>query len=274
MFTPEIYQSRPEWTRNFHTQKMKVAGAVLDGVTIKDHVELLNKAGIDQALLLAVKLGRRGLEDSWELDPGQVADACSQAPDVFKGVMGINPYDSVKGTKELEIFVKNYGFVGAHLYPHWFEEAPDSRIYYPFYAKCVELNIPIQMQVGRCQRYAHERPMRNVGFPAAVDRIACDFPDLKLIGIHVGWPWTEEMISVSDKHENVFIGIDAYAPKYLGDSLTNYINSWGMKKVIFGTDWPVIPFDRAVRETKDLGLSDEAMDHLFHLNTQRIYGLV
>ena len=111
MFTPEIYQSRPEWTRNFHTQKMKVAGAVLDGVTIKDHVELLNKAGIDQALLLAVKLGRRGLEDSWELDPGQVADACSQAPDVFKGVMGINPYDSVKGTKELEIFVKNYGFV-------------------------------------------------------------------------------------------------------------------------------------------------------------------
>jgi predicted TIM-barrel fold metal-dependent hydrolase len=47
-----------------------------------------------------------------------------------------------------------------------------------------------------------------------------------------------------------------------------------MKKVIFGTDWPVIPFDRAVRETKDLGLSDEAMYHLFHLNTQRIYGLV
>jgi len=42
MFTPEIYQSRPEWTRNFHTQKMKVAGAVLDGVTIKDHVEQIH----------------------------------------------------------------------------------------------------------------------------------------------------------------------------------------------------------------------------------------
>jgi predicted TIM-barrel fold metal-dependent hydrolase len=81
------------------------------------------------------------------------------------------------------------------------------------------------------------------------------------------------MISVADKHENVFIGTDAYAPKYLGDSLINYINSWGMKKVIFGTDWPVIPFDRAVKETKDLGLSDEALEHLFTLNTQRIYGL-
>ena len=107
MFTPEIYQSRPEWTRKFHTQKMKVAGAVLDGVTISDHVQLLNQAGISQALLIAAKLGRRGLEDSWELDAATVAEACAAEPNVFKGLIGINPFDSVKGTKELEIFVKN-----------------------------------------------------------------------------------------------------------------------------------------------------------------------
>ena len=76
MFTPEIYQSRPDWTRKFHTQKMKVAGAVLDGVSISEHVELLNKAGISKALLIAAKLGRRGLEDSWELDAATVASAC------------------------------------------------------------------------------------------------------------------------------------------------------------------------------------------------------
>ena len=70
---------------------MKVAGAVLDGVSISEHVELLNKAGISKALLIAAKLGRRGLEDSWELDAATVATACEAEPDVFKGLMGINP---------------------------------------------------------------------------------------------------------------------------------------------------------------------------------------
>ena len=72
-------------------------------------------------------------------------------------------------------------------------------------------------------------------WPAHLDAVACDFPDLKLIGIHIGIPWQDEMIAMAWKHPNVFIGCDAHAPKYLPESFVRYLNSYGQDKVLFGT---------------------------------------
>lgn len=274
LFTPEVRDSRPAWTRDFHSQKMKVAGDALDGIPIDAHVEMMVSAGIDAALLIAPKMGRRGLEDSWELDPRAVIEAVDAYPEHFRGIAGINPYDGVAGVRELRTLIEDYGFVGAHLYPHWFEMPPDHPRFYPFYAKCAELDVPVQMQVGRCQRYSRQRPMPDVGWPGAVDRLACHLPELTIVGIHVGWPWTAEMISVADKHDNVYIGTDAYAPKYLARELVEFISTWGSHKVLFGTDWPVIPFDRAVSETRELGIPADALDRLMSENTMSVYSWV
>lgn len=271
MFTPEIYATRPEWTRKFHSNQMKVAGAVLDGVSVEEHVDLMAAAGIDRALIIAPKMGRPGLPDSWKLDIGVVADAVEAHPEKFRGLVGISPYDGLPGVLELQHAVRDLGFVGAHLYPHWFGLEPDHRLYYPFYAMCAELGVPIQMQVGRCQRYSRDRPMPNVGFPRTIDRIACDFPELKLVGIHVGWPWTSEMISVADKHANVSICLDAYAPRYLEPELVEYMGTAGSKKVLFGTDWPVIPFKRAVDELRDHALPPDAERAVLGGNAQELY---
>ena len=272
MFTPEIYVSRPAWTRQFHSDKMKVSGPRLQGVSLEEHVAVMRDAGIGRALLIAAKLGYRGLEDSWELDNAVVADAVERHPDVFRGLVGINPEDGVAGVRELKAWVGR-GFVGAHLYPHWFALRPDDRRFYPFYAACCELDVPIQMQVGRCQRYSRDRPMRNVGFPDAIDTVACDFPELKLVGIHVGWPWTREMIAVADRHQNVFIGTDAYGPRYLEQELIDFINGRGRDKVLFGTDWPVIDFGRAVSELIERGIEVASAGPLFSGNTRRLYHL-
>ena len=105
---------------------------------------------------------------------------------------------------------------GAHLYPHWFELAPDHAKYYPFYAKCCELDVPIMMQIGHCLDYQRDRVLPSVGRPITLDRVAIDFPELKLIGIHQGLPWMDEMIAICFKHNNVFMCGDAYAPKPLG----------------------------------------------------------
>jgi predicted TIM-barrel fold metal-dependent hydrolase len=271
LFTPEVYQSRPDWTRGFHSNQMKVAGAVLDGVTIDEHVELMDSAGIDRALLIAPKMGLAGLEDSWSLDPRDVAVAVERYPDRFRALAGINPHEGLGGILELKRLVQTEGFVGAHLYPHWFALAPDHRLYYPYYAMCAELDVPIQMQVGRCQRYSVDRPMPNVGFPSTIDRIACDFPELKLVGIHVGWPWTSEMISVADKHANVYIGTDAYAPRYLDPELVQYMAGAGSRKVLFGTDWPVIPFGRAVTEMRAHKLPPAAETAVLGANAMELY---
>ena len=107
-----------------------------------------------------------------------------------------------------------------------------------------------------------------------LDRVAIDFPELTIIGIHIGYPWVEEMISVTWKHPNVYVGCDAHSPKYWDPSFVRFINSRrGQDKVLFGTDWPVIDFKRAVDEIEELGLKEEVKKKLFWENAIRVYGL-
>jgi predicted TIM-barrel fold metal-dependent hydrolase len=170
----------------------------------------------------------------------------------------------------LERAVRELGFVGAHLYPHWYGNPPDHRIYYPFYAKCAELGVPIEIQVGHSAQHF----LPTVAKPMLLDRVAIDFPELTIIGIHIGYPWVEEMISVTWKHPNVYVGCDAHAPKYWDPSFVRFIGSRrGQDKVLFGTDWPVIDFERAVREIHELSFKDEVLEKLFWSNAVRVFRL-
>lgn len=273
LYTPEVVAMRPAWSTTFFSNKFKAKEDVLRGLTLEEMVARLDEANIEKAFLIAVKSGPEGLPTSNRLPFRYVVEAIERYPDRFLGLAGVDPTEGMKGVRELKMLVQEYGFIGAHLYPHWFEMAPDHAKYYPFYTACCELDVPIQMQVGHCLRYSEDRPLKSVGRPITLDTIACDFPELKIIGIHTGWPWTEEMISVAWKHPNVYIGTDAYAPKYLPKELIHFINSWGQDKVMFGTDFPVIPHLRARREIEELGLRPEAKRKLLRDNALRVYGL-
>ena len=273
LLTPEVVADRPAWTKSFHTEKIGAEANRVAGLSIADHVRLLDEAGIDRAFLIAAKLGRRGLPAAWQMDLRHVVDAVQLYPDRFSGLIGVDPFTSLAGLRELERAVREYGFIGAHLYPHWFEMEPDHRRYYPIYSKCAELDVPIQIQVGHCLRYTEDMPLKSVGRPILLDTIACEIPEVKLVGIHTGWPWTEEMIAVAYKHPNVYIGTDAYAPKHWDAKLVHFINTFGSEKVLFGTDWPVVTHKRAVSEIGELGIRSESHVKLMGLNAARVYGL-
>lgn len=264
---------RPEWSKTFITEKIGMDGTVINGYTIDSFIEKMDRAGIEHTFLIAVRAGSAQHKIHRHISYDLVAEVCARRPDRFSGLAGIDPTMGMAGLREMERGIRDYGFVGAHLYPHWFDMAPDHARYYPFYAKCCELDVPIQMQVGHCLRYSVERPLKSVGRPITLDTIACDFPELKLVGIHVGWPWTEEMISVAYKHPNVYIGSDAYGPKHWPDSFVHFINSWGRKKVLFGTDFPVIDLERARREIEDLGLRENSKRLFLRNNIIDLYKL-
>ncbi len=271
--TPEALQHRRGWWENFLTGKMGVAENNAGGVTVEALLARMDAAGIEKAFLFATRAGPVGLPSSYRIPYDLIAETVSQAPGRLYGMAGIDPNDGMTGVRELEHAVKELGFIGAHFYPHWFEIPPDHAKVYPFYAKCVELDVPIQMQVGQSMVYAKDQPRRSVGRPIALDAVACDFPELKLIGIHVGVPWTDEMIAMAWKHENVFIGSDAHRPKYWPDSFVHYINSYGQDKVLFGTDWPVLDFETTRADIEALGLRPEPLRKLMRGNAARIYGL-
>lgn len=272
IWTKETNRYRPP-RDEFYKGKMKVDDETADGISLEEMLRRMDAAGIEKGFLIAPKVGSLGHPATYHLPYEVVVDAVKRYPDRFYGLAGVDPTEGMKGVRELERAVTELGFIGAHTYPHWFELAPDHARYYPFYAKCVELGVPIQLQVGQSMIYAADYPRRSVGRPITLDAVACDFPELTLIGIHVGIPWTDEMIAMAWKHKNVFIGCDAHSPKFWPPSFVHYINTYGQDKVIFGTDFPVLGFERTRQEIEALGLAPGPKRKLLRDNVTRIYKL-
>jgi len=243
------------------------------GVSIENYLGRMDRAGIARSLLIAVRAGDLMVKGSFEISYSRVHEVCQQHPDRFSGLAGVDPTRGIQGLRDLAEAVRDFGFVGAHFYPHWFGLAPDHALLYPYYAKCCELDIPIMMQVGHNLVYSRERRLPSVGRPICLDQVAIDFPELRLLGIHIGVPWTAEMISMAWKHENIFIGVDAYAPRYWPPEIVHYLNSYGRKKVLFGTDWPVIDPERAMAEIAEIDIKPQAKELLIRGNALRIFNL-
>ena len=120
-------------------------------------LEWMDAAGIEKALIPAQVAG------TWEVAYETVAELCAEAPHRLYGMAGLDPLDIMNGVRKLERGVRELGFVGAHSYPHWLQTPIDGRAFYPLYAKCVELDVPLQVQVG----LAFQHTRTTVGFPAA-----------------------------------------------------------------------------------------------------------
>lgn len=252
-------------------RQIRMPRSLWGGVSLSNYLRKMDRAGIERSLLIAVRAGDPNVKGSFELPYERVARICARYPDRFAGLAGVDPFRGIRQLKELDVAVNEYGFVGAHLYPHWFGLAPDHARYYPIYARCEELDVPIMMQIGHNLVYSRERRLPSVGRPIAIDQVAIDFPTLKLIGIHIGIPWTEEAISMAWKHENIYLAGDAYAPKHWPKSFVNYANTYGSNKVLFGTDWPVIDPERAVEEISQLEFRPQSHRRLMRENALAVF---
>lgn len=270
-FTPfEVENGQTGFDSSF-MKKVRMSEAMQQGVPMNDYIARMDRCGIARSLLIAVRAGDRRMEGSAEIPYDQVHGYCQAFPNRLSGLAGIDPNRGMSGLRELEHAVRELGFVGAHLYPHWFGLAPDHAKYYPYYSKCCELDIPIMMQVGQNLVYNPHQAHPSVGRPIRLDQVAIDFPELKLIGIHIGVPWTDEMIAMAWKHANVYIGGDAYAPQYWPPQFVHYLNTYGQDKVMFGTDWPVIDPERAVSEIEAMDIKPEARVRLMRDNACSVF---
>jgi predicted TIM-barrel fold metal-dependent hydrolase len=273
LYTPQtVAEGRTGIDESFKAQ-VRMPEEIRGGITLEDYIARMDRAGVERSLLIAVRAGDLRVEQSFEVPYEYVAEACEAHPDRFSGLAGVDPTRGMQGLRDLEVAVQQYGFVGAHWYPHWFAMPPNAAQIYPYYAKCCELDIPIMMQVGQNLIYSRSRRLPSVAKPILLDQVAIDFPELKLIGIHVGTPWVDEMIAMRWKHENVFTAGDAYAPRYWPPQYVHYLNSYGSHKVLWGTDWPVVDPERSVAEVEELGLKPQSKQRLMRDNALKVFKL-
>ena len=234
-------------------------------VSIEDHAAMMDASGVSRVLLTAWT-APEGVMVSNE----RVAEFTRKFPGKFFGVASVDLLKPVQACRTLEKMVKQHGFKALRVIQWLWGLPPTDKHYFPLYVKCVELDIPICFQVG------HTGPMRTseTGRPIPyIDEVALKFPDLKIVCGHIGYPWTDEMIAVAWKHPNVYIDTSAYLPRYYPKQLVHFMKTYGKKKVLFGTNFPMLTWDRCVKDVEKLGLSDEVLTLFMFKNAERVFKL-
>jgi predicted TIM-barrel fold metal-dependent hydrolase len=273
LYTPESFELGEIGTDEEFSKKTRQDPETKGGMPLDKYLQKMDRAGIDQSVILATRCGDRRMKGSVETPYERVYDVCQKYPDRLLGSAGIDPFRGMEGLRELERAVRDYGFIGAHFYPHHFGLPPNDAKWYPYYAKCCELDISVTIQVGNCLIYRQGQRLPSVARPISLDQVAIDFPDLVLVGSHIGWPWHEEMLAMAGKHPNIYLGLDGYAPKYWPPTVVHFANTFGQDKVVFGTDWPVIDPERAMNDVQALNFRAEPLRKILRENAVRILKL-
>jgi predicted TIM-barrel fold metal-dependent hydrolase len=200
----------------------------------------------------------------------QVADLLEAHPTRFRGIASVDLLRPMKALADLKHFVRERGFVGVRQIQWLWNLPPTDRHYYPLYAKCVELDVPVCLQVGHTGPLRPSEPGRPIPY---IDEVALDFPELKIVCGHIGYPWTMEMIAVATKHPNVYIDTSAYTAKRFPQELVDYMKTNGKRKVMFGTNFPMIPHAKCLEDLGSLELGEDAKGLFLSENARRVFKL-
>jgi uncharacterized protein len=211
-----------------------------------------------------------GGDDGPIISNDEVADLVGQRPDRFVGVGSVDLSRPMRAVEQVRRCVEELGFVAIRALPWLWDLPPDDRRFYPDYVACVEMDVPFCLQVG------HTGPLKpsEWGRPIPyLDHVALDFPQLRIVAGHLGYPWTDEMIALARKYPNVYIDTSAYKPSRFPPQFVDYLRRDGRKKVLFGSNFPMIMPLTCLDQLGALDLDDEARERFLWRNAHEVFGL-
>ncbi|MGI8553083.1 MAG: amidohydrolase family protein [Dehalococcoidia bacterium] len=231
-------------------------------------VQMLAAAGVERALVGTAQ------QPSNEY----TAQVVEQFPDRFIGFARISPHDGMGGVRELERLVRERGLRGLAMAPFRERIYANDRRYYPLYAKCAELGIPVRLHTS--MPYATDRPY-DLGHPKYLDDVASDFPELTIIAGLGGWPWVGDLVALARRYPNLYIDTAAHRPRYFAapgsgwEMLVQFGNTLLQDKVLVGLSWLTLsqPYETLIGEVLALPLKDVVKEKWLYTNAARILGL-
>jgi len=232
-------------------------------------IHAMDTAGVDTVLVTDLLAWSYKRQTRFAIDMTEKIHELTLAyPGRVYGLANYDPNHIRASLDKLETDVKVRQFKGVYVHIYGYDIGLDHRKMYPLYALCESLNIPVSMQVG----HVLEAMPSEHGRPMQLDRIACDFPDLTIIGTHTGYPWVDEMIAVANKWPNVYMNIAAWLPKYFGPNLVQFVKGRSThKKVIFGTNG--LDWSRYLHEFEKLGVKEERAKAILWENGKSVHNL-
>lgn len=239
-------------------------------------IAALDEAGIDKCLIT-------GFDEATSSGMTFVSNECiapiaERHPARFIPFAGADIFKGATAVANFEHWVRDRNFCGLSLRPFMTGLPADDRRYYAFYAKCVELDVPVSMHASA--NWTTSRPS-DLGHPRHFDQVACDFPDLKLILSHAGYPWVLEACLLAWKHSNVYLELAAHRPKYFTapgagwEPLLRYGQTTIQDKILYGTGAFLIGRSPAelIAELRGLEIPPRILDKWLYENAAQLLSL-
>ncbi|MDH5536379.1 MAG: amidohydrolase family protein [Betaproteobacteria bacterium] len=228
-------------------------------------LEEMDAAGVT----LGVVMGRySGLYGS--VSNQDVADIVRAHPGRFIGVGSIDPTDRKKAIGQIDEALA-LGLKGINLEPGAYPVAmyADDRRLYPIYAHCEDKGIPVVVMAG-----GSAGPDLSYTNPAHIDRVAGDFPGLRIAISHGGWPWVHEILHVAFRRQNVYLSPDQYLCNMAGmDEYIRAANGFLSERFLYASSYPFISVKAYADWFRALPIRPELMERLQYRNAIRFLGL-
>lgn len=228
------------------------------GTPIEQMVEEMEAAGIEKGVITSSLSG---------VPVDMMLDVLERYPDKFIGSMGVDGRKGMETVRLIDSVVRNHNVQLIRIVPDLTNTPSHHKSWYPVYAKCCELGVAVSVTVGipgpplpaDCQN------------PIYLDEVIQFFPELTIVATHMGHPWTEVLVSLMLHYPQLHLMTSAWAPKYYPENIIYFMNTRGADQVMFATDYPLLSFERCMREVADLPLRPETRRKFLRDNALQLF---
>jgi predicted TIM-barrel fold metal-dependent hydrolase len=253
----------------------------LDGTTVDVLIQAMAQAEVEMAGLVSFWSLSTANGDECSIKAEDLLPILKAHPKRFFGIVGLNPLLPVGNEcfapRYLKRAVQELDFKAAHLGLHWYGMSPSDKRLYPIYETCLELDIPIVLPLGAAPPRSGARTCAE---PLLLDPVIGDFPELRIVGQSVGYPWERESVYLARNNANFSVLADSPQPRHWIPDLVGFIKQGrfpkydaGSDQVMWGSNFPFTDPAESRRQFATIDFSDTISSQLLRDNAARIFKL-
>ena len=213
-----------------------------------------------------------GIGGRADVDRGNVSRALKDHPDRFFCSYEVDPNRGMEGVRDLVRAYETHGIKAATAFPAgMLPQVPiNDKKFYPLYAKCIELDIPITLTTGvpgprvpmLCQK------------TELLDEVCWFFPELRVVMRHGAEPWDALAVKLMLKWPNLYYSTSAFSPKYYPKTIIDFANTRGADKVMYAGYFPMgLSLERIFKDMQNVAFRDSVWPKFLHENARRVFKL-
>lgn len=238
----------------------------------------------DSNVVLSIAMGltetsRMGFPD-FEVTSPMGIDLDDDIPEGIVYCPGINPFDlNDDALLRLEEEIKKPRAVGIKIYLGYYPFYAFDEVYEPVYRMAEKYSLPIVFHTG--DTYS-ERGLLKYSHPLTIDEVAVKHRNVNFMMAHFGDPWTLTAAELIYKNSNVYADLSGLVVgtqedlqvrgegKYFDHLRHALVYADSYDKLIFGTDWPLVPVKPYIQFIKSF-IPNEHHEDIFYRNAIKIF---